>query len=547
MSIVVQYIASRYRDYWGRSPLGGGDYFIVHGPYYNPDDPSGTNVTHVFFSDADTASIQTIVADQNITIDLAEIFLPPNNRSNSSNNTTIKVGSNKTSDDVDVVNNATIIDTPDYGGYPSYDPGRWEEISVDAIREAFSDGGRCLIIAPNSNDAYYANGRTRVTTGSYIQAQVRLTYHYHNSEPEFYNASEEFGSGVRVDLTTYLSSYTHAVTFTIGSQSHTETLAAGVTSCTYTIPMAWISQTPNAASTMLAVQVTTYDGQDIVGDQPTIYTTINVPSQVVPTAGTISFTVNNPLNTPISKHGLVASLSGQEGVYGSTIRTYTLQSEGASSVNQSLTLESINRVPVQGQQYRTITITATVTDSRGRQASTTLNVDVYEWDVPFFSALEYYRCNSAGVRSNDGHYVRIQGTYECYPCGQVNGQNRNAIQPCTIKIVPKAGGSDIDAGQLAQDTAKVVGGGNLSADEEYYLQLTLTDSVTTIVYQYIIYSAAYVIHFKTGGTGVAFGQAATEDRTVRINANWDLIIGNNVDVGSTLADLLSRVAALEGN
>lgn len=346
------------------------------------------------------------------------------------------------------------------------------------------------------------------------------------------------GGSFSVSLSVSRSEYTHKITCVFGSRRITQNLAAGVTSCTLQIPVEWCTQVPNAVSGVGTVTAETFEGSTSLGTS-SARITFTVPVSVVPSPGSISYTVDNPLNIPISNRGIVASLSGQAGVYGSTISAYVLQSEGFSSSSENLVIDSITRIP-SSSQVRTITISATVTDSRGRSATTTRNVDVYEWDVPYFSALEYYRCNSAGVKSEDGHYIRVQGTYACF-----SANNRNSISPCTIKIVPKRGGTEIDGGQLAQNTPKVVGGGSLSSDDEYYLRLTLTDRVTSIVYQYNIFSSVYVIHFRNGGTGVAFGMAAVDNNTVKINPNWALIIGNDIDVAAKLANLESRIAALE--
>lgn len=494
----------------------------------------------VFPTPDQRTQLRAINNDQNITVDMVELWLPQADSDAGVNyrTRTMTVGSTtRQYSDITgtkaselVANNSTDVNGPAYNAKT----GVWVQGSVAAFQAMLANESG-LIIKPRGNGVLYA------ATG---YPQIRVTYHYHNSEPSFSGDSCEFGSAVTVNLTTYHSGYTHKLVFSVGSSSSTVNLAAGVTSYAFTPPVAWISQLPNSVQGVLSVKATTYDGSTIIGDEPTAQIPINVPASVVPSPGSITYTVSNPLAVPITNRGLTASLSGQAGVYGSTIRSYTLQGEGFTSVNQNLVIDPIQRIAGQSQS-RTLAVTATVTDSRGRSAFTTLNITVYEWDVPYFSALEYYRCNSYGTKSEDGGYLRIACTYACFPV-TVGSTNKNSITAHTYKIVTKDGSTTIAQGTLS-GSAQVVGGGNLSADEEYYLQLTLTDGVTTIVYQYLIYSSAYVIHFRNGGTGVAFGQAADANNTVKINPNWVLIIGNNIDVAAKLADLESRIAALEGN
>lgn len=486
---------------------------------------------------SDREDMRTIANNQNITIDKVEVWLGHSDFSemSSAQSRTFTIGATtRQYSDRSVITSVEALFPANVTG-PAYNSttGKWMQIDVAALRKMLEDENG-ILIEPNGDNVHYA---------STFAPGIRITYHYHNSELTLGASTGEFGGTVTSTLTTFLASYTHTIEYKLNNSAKTTvSLAAGTTSHTFTIPSNWMNQIPSATSATITVTLTTYDGSTVVGDLSTVNYIATVPASVVPSPGSITYTVSNPLAVPITNRGLTASLSGQAGVYGSTIRSYTLQGEGFTSVNQNLVIDPIQRIAGQSQS-RTLAVTATVTDSRGRSASTTLNITAYEWDVPYFSALEYYRCNSYGTKSEDGTYLRIACTYACFPV-TVGSTNKNSITAHTYKIVSKDGGTTIASGTLS-GSAQVVGSGNLSADEEYYLQLTLTDGVTTIVYQHLIYSSAYVIHFRNGGTGVAFGQAADANNTVKINPNWVLIIGNNIDVGAKLANLESRIAALE--
>lgn len=504
--------------------------------------------SYFWFSQANVNELKAINDNQNTTVDKIEIWLPKYDGINArcvvgqmqlgASRLTLSQASTSghrpMGTDFDFLNPITITSP----GYNISEDGIWYEITSAMYLNIFT-GQQGFIFGYNSSSA---PSQTLFYYTAETAPQIRVTYHYHNSELTLDASSAAFGSTITANLTTYLSTYTHKLEYKLNDSAKTTvTLAAGTTSHTFTVPNAWMNQIPNATSALITATLTTYDGSTVVGDQSVQNVTATVPASVVPSPGSISYTVSNPLAVPITNKSLVAALSGQSGVYSSTIKSYTLQCEGYTSQNGSLTVETITRVP--GSATRTLAITATVLDSRGRSASTTLNVTVYEWDVPYFSALEYYRCNSYGTKSEDGRYLRIACTYACYPV-TVGNTNKNSITAHTYKIVTKDGSTTIAQGTLSGST-QVVGGGNLGPDEEYYLQLTLTDGVETIVYQYNLYSSAYVIHFRNGGTGVAFGQAADANNTVKINPNWVLIIGNNIDVGAKLANLESRIAALE--
>jgi len=531
MSIIETFTVVGYRHIYANSTqiLPQQDSFRVY--YLGHSGVADNRLARLVFNGNDETQMRAILNNRNFVIDALEISIPQNTV-RYPNYIDLNIGYNLSSDSPNVLRDGRVYRTA-----PTYQP--WYSLDTAFMRTFAANAGSCLIIcaAQNTYDAYYTN---EVDTGSPIQFTIRITYHGNNSTFEFDSDTGEFGANLQVDITAHQPDYTHTIKYSVGEANTTVTLNAGILTHTFAPPMAWIAQIPNAVTATLSAQLTTYDGDTIVGEQPTIYIAIDVPSNVVPVVGSIAYTVDNPLNVPISNRGLVATLSGYAGVYGSTVRSYTLQCEGYSASNERLVMDVIQRIPTQGQS-RNIVITATVTDSRGRTATAAQSVTVYEWDVPFFSALTFYRCNSNGVKSEDGHYIRVEGAYECFSVNSLN-----SIEPCTLKIVERSTGTETDAGQLAQNTPKIIGGGNLSADEEYALRLTLTDEVATIVYEKIIYSAAYVIHFKHGGNGVAFGQAATENDTVRVNPSWAFIIGNNIDVAQALAALDARISALEG-
>lgn len=398
-----------------------------------------------------------------------------------------------------------------------------------------------LLSSENEYNGLVFTARAATVTGTYSTTLfpiLSVTYSYRTSTVTT-DSPVEFGSTLTATITASRATYTHKLTLQFGTKKLTQSLAAGVTSHTFTVPQNWAAEMTDAQTGQGTLTVQTLNGSTSYGEN-TVSVTFNVPASMAPTPGTISYTVDNPLDVPMSNQKLVASLSGQAGKQGATIKDYMLSCEGYASNNAPLTVESIPRVP--NEQQWQITITATVTDSRGMTAQTTLNVTVYAWDVPFFSSLSVRRCNSLGEVTEDGHYAKVEGVYGCF---SVN--NLNSIQSCTLKIVRKSTGDETSAGSLTSGVPKVIGNDTLLSNEEYVVKLTLVDGVTSITYEMTVYSIAYIMHFKAGGTGVAFGQAATEDNTVRINPRWALIVGNDIDVGATLADLISRVSALEGN
>ena len=125
------------------------------------------------------------------------------------------------------------------------------------------------------------------------------------------------------------------------------------------------------------------------------------------------------------------------------------------------------------------------------------------------TALEGYRCNSAGTRDDvNGTYRRIKATF-----GRSALSGSNAVS-CRLTM-KQVGGSYSTSATLTSGTAAIIGAGSLAVDASYDVVLTLTDTVGTVsTYSLTIPSAAYVMHVKKGGKAVGFGTAAGADNTV---------------------------------
>ena len=123
---------------------------------------------------------------------------------------------------------------------------------------------------------------------------------------------------------------------------------------------------------------------------------------VVPAISSITVSPVNS-NSAISDWGIYVygkskatiGISGAAGVYGSTIKSYSITTSPSvgSTTASSFTTGTI-------YSYGTITVTAKVTDTRGRTATKTTTFYVYYYAAPYFSSVEAYRCNSSGTQDD---------------------------------------------------------------------------------------------------------------------------------------------------
>ena len=409
----------------------------------------------------------------------------------------------------------------------------------NTLRDYFSAGNRVLIIYVPSTRGTYSGGFCYDYL-SITALTMTLAFEYLQSTGSMATASVAAGSAAKLNITAYNSDYTHKVTWKFGSNSYAQTVAAGSTSASYTIPLSWLNAIPNATSGSASATLETIDtGGASLGSYSYGFT-ITAPSSVAPTISSVTATPVND-NSVLSGWGVYAygkskaqiKINGAAGAYGSTIKSCSITTSPnvGSSTASSFTTGLI-------YTSGTITVTAKITDSRGRSATKTTAFSVYAYSAPYFSAVESYRCNSNGARDDvGGTYARICATF-----GRSNLNGSNSVS-CRL-VMTQIGGSYSTSATLTSGAAAILGGGNLAADASYNVTITLTDTVGTVsVYSLTIPSAAYIMHIKKGGRAVGFGTAAGADETITFG--WPVKLNKPLEVsqGGTGAKNASSACA----
>ena len=117
----------------------------------------------------------------------------------------------------------------------------------NTLRDYFSAGNRVLIIYVPSTRGTYSGGFCYDYL-SITALTMTLTFECLQSTGSMATASVAAGSAAKLNITAYNSAYTHKVTWKFGSNSHAQTVAAGATSASYTIPLSWLNAIHNATS-----------------------------------------------------------------------------------------------------------------------------------------------------------------------------------------------------------------------------------------------------------------------------------------------------------
>ena len=410
-----------------------------------------------------------------------------------------------------------------------YDATRTRTLSADsnptafARLKAFIEGGGTVL------GIYSASSRGKGSGKSYdydycavTAMSLELTYRFKKSTGAI--GSAKTGSAATLRITAGSSAYQHKVTWKLGGNSYSQTLAAGVAAASYAIPHSWL---PNATGGTATVTLETLDGQTSLGGN-TYSFGVTVPDSVKPAIGSLSVTpVNSGASATAFGWGLFiqnrtkarAEIVGASAGSGASLRSCAIVSSPSvgSGTAASLTTGKLTRAG-------TVTFTATVTDSRGRTAAATASITVQAYAAPKLTGTpSVFRCTAAGVRDDTGGTcAKVKASFSCSPVG---GNNSLTIH----RVALEGTNTSLDSG-----VAAVIGGGSLAVDTPYTAVITLKDTVGgTTTYSLDIPSAAYLIHFRKGGKSMGIGRAAgnSSDRTVHVG--WDVAVdgGHGVQIG----------------
>ena len=219
--------------------------------------------------------------------------------------------------------------------------------------------------------------------------------------PETTNNVGNFGDTISIHMNRKSDAFTHTVRYAFGTR--TGTIATGVTTgTTWTIPLNFMDLLPAATKGSGLVYVDTYNGSTLVGTKYTGFTA-NVPASVKPTC---TLQVLDATDYPATYGNLVRGLSRLSvritggTAYSSPIASYRATANGATYTAANNTTDVLHNAG-------TTTVTATVTDKRGRtSAQASASFTVLDYAKPAVSALTVQRCQQNGTADPAGAYIK---------------------------------------------------------------------------------------------------------------------------------------------
>ncbi len=308
----------------------------------------------------------------------------------------------------------------------------------------------------------------------------------------------------KIKILSSASEFSHRVTYKIGS--YTSVIQDGNSKqldIDLIIPESDCQYITNSMKSNVSITVDTYNGASLIGTKSSSFIAI-VPDYIRPTFSEISAEV---LNDDIpSEFGYVKGRSrvrltivGEEGKYGSTIRSFSIKGPDIDSTFSTVDSGVIN---TSGNS----TFTASVTDSRGaRSDEKVVTIFVKDYSEPTINSFTATRSNSEGLELNEGNYLKIFADYSFSDLGV------GYMVSSSAKFKRSADSNWGEEKIVANNAYEILGDGDIAANSSYEVQLTIQDSLSVVSRTIVVGTSFATMDFKKGGKGIAIGKLSEID------------------------------------
>lgn len=393
----------------------------------------------------------------------------------------------------------------------------------------------------------YASASSHGYSFNYLQWEsvvITITYEEAVSQPTVSSSSVNLGSALTIYTNRQSTATVHTISYWFGETSGAIATNVGA-SVSWTPPLSLASQIPNATSGICTITCNSFVNGTLTGTR-TCTVTLTVPATVVPSISSVA--VEDTNETVVTKIGAyVKSLSTLSvaitaaGIYGSTISSYRTSLDGVTYTAASFTASK--KLSAAGE----MTMTVTVTDSRGRTATYTNTFNVLDYAVPSIKKFSAERCNS------DGSAAQVDGTKVRYSFqGSVTSLNNKNGLSCVIYYKLKSATAWTTAEQMAITSYTVTATNKLLSQTfdalySYDIKVRLTDYFYYVEQAVSIGTKGVILDFMADGTGIGIGKVA--ETSGYIDCGWPLKLSTALAVaygGTGATSAAGAIANLGG-
>lgn len=344
----------------------------------------------------------------------------------------------------------------------------------------------------------------------------------------------ELGETQTLTVSRQSASFTHTITYKCGTASGTVVTESSSTSISFTPPVSLASQSKDGLYVSVVFTITTYNGDDPLGST-TKTITCYIPDSS-DTNPTVSLSVSDAMGYAGTYGGYVQNKSKLK------ITVTASGKEGADIKSRTTTISKVvNDVKTTLKTYTdssfttdvlstsgALVIDTTVIDSRGRKATDTEEITVFEYSPPRITDLSTYRSNVSGTLDEAGNYITIKFSAEV---STLNSENTATYKYAYRKVGSTGDFTPVPVNALSNIFNPTNHKLTFTADKgsSFDISLSVTDKFETVEKSSTGQTATKTFSIFSKGLGWAFGKVA-EVRNA-LDVAWNIIARKDIYMG----------------
>ena len=317
------------------------------------------------------------------------------------------------------------------------------------------------------------------------------------------------GNAITIPITKYSTSFTDTLEILVGG-----TIIKTVSSITNNASVSFTAtelnniyaKLPTATSGTFTFKLTTKSGTTTIGTS-TKTAKGTIPSAIKPTISSVSLVegtsgLASQFGAYIQNKSTISGTVNATAGTGSSIESYKITINGATYTSKTF---KTGVLKTSGSNSYSVT----VTDKRGRTASTSGTFTVTAYTSPTVSSFSVVRSNANGTENDEGAYAKINASATI---SSLNSKNTKSFV-LQYKLKSATTWTNIETytgGYTYTVTNKIIS--NINVDNPYDFRIVATDYFGAVNSKVIALSTAYtILDIKANGKGIAFGKVATKD------------------------------------
>lgn len=342
------------------------------------------------------------------------------------------------------------------------------------------------------------------------------------------------GGNMTVNINKPTSSTTTSVWVKVGSLDWQNVIwKQGGTSFSFTVPNVLATQITSSTSATGTVKIRTYSGDTELGDDDW-NKSFEVPTWMAPSISQVLLDTDTCVNEywcwVKDKSKLRVTTSTNDGnLYGASIASYRIDFDGKVYWGSQIWTDYTR---VSG----TRSVVVTVTDSRGRTASWSGSINVWDYAPPWGS-ISAVRCDKNGnIDNKNGTYVKVQYSGDKY---SINGKNTFALSITHRESDSTWSENDAWSGTPVSNGSIILGSETSSYDKDktYEIKLKVSDWYGSTSYSVPISTVDVPLDYRAGGTGIGIGRYCLDDNTIQTIKEFKIYTGGGTGDSNKGADV----------